>query len=134
MSIQKNRFVLNIRFTEHYRQYRDLLQTEVALPARTTDSELLRVGANISKPSDVDLVHLYNLDDVGLYRTEFDLIGRTSFPHEDELYRTYSEAVEKANGKAVTIRTMDIVADKGIADTSACQTKKTQQWVVAVLV
>ena len=99
---------------EHYRQYRDLLQTEVALPARTTDSELLRVGANISKPSDVDLVHLYNLDDVGLYRTEFDLIGRTSFPHEDELYRTYSEAVEKANGKAVTIRTMDIVADKAL--------------------
>jgi phosphoenolpyruvate-protein phosphotransferase len=99
---------------EHYEQYRDLLQTEVALPARTTDSESLRIGANISKPSDVDLIHMYNLDDVGLYRTEFDLIGRTSFPSEDDLYGIYRDAVERANDKVITIRTMDIVADKAL--------------------
>ena len=114
---------------EHYQQYRDLLQTEVALPARHR-LEGLNIGANISKPSDVDLVHMYNLDDVGLYRTEFDLIGRTSFPSEDVVYMasTAMRLNEQMITKVITIRTIWISWRTKLYLMFVCLTKRTQRW------
>jgi phosphotransferase system enzyme I (PtsI) len=95
-----------------FEDYRKLLRSEVDLPAVTTDGHAVQLYANVSKHSDIDLAKLYNIDGVGLYRSEFHLMVGNSYPDEDEQYGIYREAVQKLPGKPVTIRTMDIGSDK----------------------
>jgi phosphotransferase system enzyme I (PtsI) len=68
--------------------------------------------ANVSKESDIDLAKLYNVDGIGLFRSEFHLMVGSSFPDEEEQYLLYRNAIEKMEGKPVTIRTMDLGSDK----------------------
>ncbi|UUZ92026.1 phosphoenolpyruvate--protein phosphotransferase [Paenibacillus sp. P25] len=51
-------------------------------------------------------------DGVGLFRTEFLYMGRSSLPTEEEQYQIYKHVLEKLNGKRVVIRTLDIGGDK----------------------
>jgi phosphoenolpyruvate-protein phosphotransferase (PTS system enzyme I) len=95
-----------------FEHYKTVLRAEVDLPAVTTDGYPIQLLANVSKQSDIDLAKLYNVDGVGLYRSEFHLMVGNSFPDEEEQYWLYREAVEKMAGKPVTIRTMDLGSDK----------------------
>jgi phosphotransferase system enzyme I (PtsI) len=95
-----------------FEHYKTLLKAEVDLPAVTTDGHAITLLANVSKHSDIDLAKLYNVDGVGLYRSEFHLMVGNSYPDEEEQYWIYREAVERMDGKPVTIRTMDIGSDK----------------------
>lgn len=92
--------------------YKKILKDEVALPAITTDGHRITLLANVSKHSDFDLAKLYNVDGIGLYRSEFHLMVGNTFPDENEQYGILRKAIEKMDGKPVTIRTMDIGADK----------------------
>ena len=49
---------------------------------------------------------------VGLYRTEFSFMNRSSIPTEAELYKEYSEAVKALNGRKICFRTLDLGSDK----------------------
>jgi phosphotransferase system enzyme I (PtsI) len=51
-------------------------------------------------------------DGVGLFRTEFIFMNRDDLPNEDEQFETYRTVVKAMGGKPVTIRTLDIGADK----------------------
>jgi phosphotransferase system enzyme I (PtsI) len=93
-------------------RYKSVLKAEVDLPAVTTDGCAISLLANVSKHSDIDLAKLYNVDGIGLYRSEFHLMIGNSFPEEEEQYWTLRKAIEKMDGKTVTIRTMDLGADK----------------------
>jgi phosphotransferase system enzyme I (PtsI) len=95
-----------------YDHYKTLLKGEVDLPALTTDGHPIELLANVSKQNDIDLAKLYNVDGIGLFRSEFHLMVGNSFPDEDEQYWLYRQAVEKMAGKPVTIRTMDLGSDK----------------------
>lgn len=95
-----------------FEHYKTVLKAEVDLPAVTTDGFPIQLLANVSKQSDIDLAKLYNVDGVGLFRSEFHLMVGNSYPDEDEQYWIYRQAVEKMAGKPVTIRTMDLGADK----------------------
>lgn len=95
-----------------FEHYKTVLKAEVDLPAVTTDGYPIQLLANVSKQSDIDLAKLYNVDGVGLFRSEFHLMVGNSFPDEEEQYWLYREAVEKMAGKPVTIRTMDLGSDK----------------------
>jgi phosphoenolpyruvate-protein phosphotransferase (PTS system enzyme I) len=97
---------------KEFENYKTVLRGEVDLPAVTTDGFPIQLLANVSKQSDIDLAKLYNVDGVGLFRSEFHLMVGSSFPDEEEQYWIYREAVEKMNGKPVTIRTMDLGSDK----------------------
>ena len=55
-------------------------------------------------------------DGVGLYRTEFQYMGRTDFPSEDELFDKYKDVVEVMAPNPVTIRTLDINGDKALGN------------------
>src|SRR5205823_6104575 len=90
-----------------FERFRTILNAEVDLPARTTDDYAITLLANVSKHSEIDLAKLYNVDGIGLYRSEFHLMLGTSYPDEEEQYWIYKEAVTKMEGKPVTIRTMD---------------------------
>ena len=82
------------------------------LPAVTTDGVDIRLGANIGLLSDIMLARQYGADHIGLYRTEFPFLLRTSFPSEDEQVDLYVRALNKAKGRSVTIRTFDVGGDK----------------------
>jgi phosphotransferase system, enzyme I, PtsP len=82
------------------------------LPAETTDGHRVALYANIGLLSDVAFAHLHGAQGVGLYRTEIPFLSHRDFPSEDEQYALYKRVVEGMAGKPVTIRTLDIGADK----------------------
>ncbi|MDQ5985187.1 MAG: phosphotransferase system, enzyme I, PtsP [Syntrophus sp. SKADARSKE-3] len=82
------------------------------LPAKTRDDFEIRMGANIGLLSDFNLVEKYGADHIGLYRTEFPFLARSCFPDGEDQASLYTRVVEAADGKEVTIRTLDIGGDK----------------------
>jgi phosphotransferase system, enzyme I, PtsP len=82
------------------------------LPAETTDGHRVSLYANIGLLSDVAFAQLHGAQGVGLYRTEIPFLSHRDFPSEEDQYSLYSRVVEGMAGKPVTIRTLDIGADK----------------------
>jgi phosphotransferase system enzyme I (PtsP) len=82
------------------------------LPAETSDGHRVSLYANIGLLSDVAFAHLHGAQGVGLYRTEIPFLSHRDFPSEEDQYSLYSRVVEGMAGKPVTIRTLDIGADK----------------------
>lgn len=80
----------------------------------TKSGEIIEVFANIGTISDVDDLLKQNADGIGLLRSEFLYLGRTSFPTEEELFHTYKSVAIKMQGKKVVIRTFDVGADKQV--------------------
>ena len=88
------------------------------LPAKTKDGLEMAVMGNIELPEEVVAVRDRGGDGIGLYRTEFQYLARSSFPTEDELFENYKDVVEVIPDKPVTIRTLDINGDKAVAYTA----------------
>ena len=82
--------------------------------ARTGSGERVRVMINVAGPDDVKDLDPAYVDGIGLVRTEFLFHGRDRLPDEEEQYRVYRRLVEWADGKPVTIRTLDAGGDKPI--------------------
>jgi phosphoenolpyruvate-protein phosphotransferase len=82
------------------------------LPAETLDGHRVSLYANIGLLSDVAFAHLHGAQGIGLYRTEIAFLAHRDFPSEEEQYALYKRVVEAMAGKPVTIRTLDIGADK----------------------
>ena len=82
-------------------------------PAVTLDGEKIELLANIEMPEDADAALQAGSVGVGLFRSEFLFMGRQGhLPDEQEQYQAYRRAVEGMNGLPVTIRTIDVGADK----------------------
>jgi phosphotransferase system enzyme I (PtsI) len=84
------------------------------LPAETLDGHRVEVCGNIGTVKDCDGILRNGGEGVGLYRTEFLFMDRTSLPTEQEQYEAYKEVAEAVHGEAVIIRTMDIGGDKDL--------------------
>jgi phosphotransferase system enzyme I (PtsI) len=80
--------------------------------ATTLDGEEISLQANIELPQDIDKVKEFGADGIGLFRTEFLFMNRDDLPNEDEQYEAYRAVAKAMAGKPVTIRTLDIGADK----------------------
>ena len=88
-------------------------------PAVTLDGEAVEMLANIELPSDADAALLGGAEGVGLFRTEFLFMNRDGkLPSEEEQYQAYREALTKLQGRPLTIRTVDIGADKPLERTN----------------
>jgi phosphotransferase system enzyme I (PtsI) len=74
----------------------------------------VQLHANIELPSDLDAVRASGAAGIGLFRSEFLFMNRRDLPDEDEQYEAYREVVEGMRGRPVTIRTLDIGADKAV--------------------
>ncbi|PKN31332.1 MAG: phosphoenolpyruvate--protein phosphotransferase, partial [Deltaproteobacteria bacterium HGW-Deltaproteobacteria-20] len=72
----------------------------------------ITVRANIELPEEAPLAVQRGAQGVGLYRTEFLYINRSSLPSEQEQYETYRKLVESVAPRIVTLRTFDIGGDK----------------------
>lgn len=82
-------------------------------PAQTRDGLRIELMANIEMPEDTHAAIDVGAVGVGLFRSEFLFMGRQGqLPGEDEQYLAYRKAVEGMHGLPVTIRTIDIGADK----------------------
>jgi len=78
----------------------------------TGDGTAIRLLSNINLLTDLKVACELSCDGVGLYRTEFPFIVRTTFPSEAEQYVIYRKLVESMEGKPVTFRTLDAGGDK----------------------
>jgi len=93
---------------------RDKLKRLRSAPAATLDGTPIELWANIELPSDIDAVRASGATGIGLFRSEFLFMNRRDLPGEDEQYEAYREVVEGMKGQPVTIRTLDIGADKTV--------------------
>lgn len=81
-------------------------------PTRTRDGVDIRLYANAESRDDVAHAFALGASGIGLYRTEFLFLQRPQLPDEDEQFRAYRDVVLGMNGRPVTIRTLDLGADK----------------------
>lgn len=82
-------------------------------PAITMDGQKIELLANIELPEDAPGAVRAGAVGVGLFRSEFLFMGRHGrLPNEEEQYQAYRRAVEGMQGLPVTIRTVDVGADK----------------------
>jgi phosphoenolpyruvate-protein phosphotransferase (PTS system enzyme I) len=91
------------------------LQRIKSTPAVTLDGEAVSLYANIELPEDVVHAHAAGASGIGLFRSEFLFLGRNSLPDEEEQFTGYRHVAEAMKGKHVTIRTLDIGADKSLS-------------------
>jgi phosphotransferase system enzyme I (PtsI) len=82
-------------------------------PAVTRDGTRVGLLANVELPIEMDHVIEVGAAGIGLLRTEFLFLNRSTMPNEDEQYALIRELVERAGGNPVTIRTLDLGGDKG---------------------
>ncbi|GAA6294573.1 phosphoenolpyruvate--protein phosphotransferase [Enterocloster asparagiformis] len=90
------------------------LEQYIGKPSVTRDGVQVEIVANIGKPEDAEKVLQYDGEGVGLFRTEFLFMDRTSMPTEEEQFEAYKKVAIAMNGKPVIIRTLDIGGDKEI--------------------
>jgi len=83
-------------------------------PTVSADGEPIGLQANVELPSDLDLVTQVAAAGVGLYRTEFLFMNRTDQPDEDEQFEMYRQVAKAVSGGPITIRTLDLGADKQV--------------------
>lgn len=82
------------------------------LPAVTLDQVPIELLANIEFPSEVAASLARGATGIGLYRTEFLYLGKSNEPTEQEQYEAYREVLRAVPGGQVTVRTLDLGADK----------------------
>ena len=89
-------------------QLKELRETS----STTRDGCHVVLSANIELPEDVDAVAANGAEGIGLYRTEFLYLNRTTLPTEEEQYKTYRKVAERVRPNPLIIRTFDLGGDK----------------------
>lgn len=78
----------------------------------SNDGYQVELAGNIGKPEDLENVLVNGGDGVGLFRTEFLYMDRLDLPSEEEQFIAYKTVLERMEGKATVVRTLDIGGDK----------------------
>jgi phosphoenolpyruvate-protein phosphotransferase (PTS system enzyme I) len=78
----------------------------------TKDGRHIVLSANIELPDEVEAAPRNGAEGIGLYRTEFLYLNRTTLPSEDEQYATYRKVAEQVQPHPLIIRTFDLGGDK----------------------
>ena len=99
-------------FIDQARTYRLSLGDLAKLESVTQDGQPVEVLGNIEFAEEVPLLLDMGAAGVGLYRTEFLYLARTTEPTEEDHYQAYKACVESLAGRTLTIRTLDLGADK----------------------
>ena len=82
------------------------------LPAETLDAETVGLFGNIEFPEEAEQCLRQGAQGIGLFRTEYLFIRAETEPNQEEQYQAYRQAIEAMGDRSVTIRTMDLGADK----------------------
>ncbi len=94
-----------VSLQEHLREVKDLSAT-------TLDGTTLILSANVEQPSDTEAVIASGAQGVGLFRTEYLFISRSTLPTEEEQYQAMRQVAAALKPNPVVIRTLDLGGDK----------------------
>ena len=104
---------------ERFRQRQRRLEAwegEIAVIAKqesvTKDGQFVELRANLDLPIEAHQARLHGADGVGLFRTEFLVIGRKTMPDEEDQFQAYKATAQAFPEGAVYIRTFDLGGDK----------------------
>jgi len=100
------------RLDSNYRAFQEELSDLRDEPAETLDGYRISLMANVGLQADLDFALEHGAEGVGLYRTELPFLSYRDFPGEDEQVALYRSVFEKIAPQPVTIRTLDLGADK----------------------
>lgn len=84
-------------------------------PAITRDGVAIGMMVNLELIEEIDMAEQLDVDGVGLFRTEMLFMNRALMPDEEEQYQCYVRLVKSFKGRPVTIRTLDLGADKCVS-------------------
>ena len=111
------------RSLRHYRKLRHQsvvrkrkLNELINKPAVTKDGVHIVIQGNIDRPEDIRKLKHYHDTGVGLYRTEMLFLENNQQVDEESQFKTYKRALFRLKGKPLTIRTLDLGADKEIQE------------------
>jgi phosphotransferase system enzyme I (PtsI) len=97
-------------------QKRSLVQEQLTrlreTKSTTRDGRHIVLSANVELPAEVEAVPRNGAEGIGLYRTEFLYLNRTTLPSEEEQYTTYRKVAEQVQPHPLIIRTFDLGGDK----------------------
>ena len=94
------------------REWERELSESVHLEAVTPDRQAVVLRANIDLPGEAEKAREHGAQGVGLFRTEFLVVGRPTMPEEEVQYQAYRQVAEAFPHQAVVIRTFDLGGDK----------------------
>jgi len=98
---------------EIYRKYQQSLMAFGKLPAVTRDGDRsVRIMANVELLDEIEIAMEHGCEGIGLFRTEYLFLGRSDLPSEEEQYEAYRRVLLRSRPNVVTIRTLDLGADK----------------------
>ncbi len=100
------------RKAERFREFEEHLTEIVDLAAETMDHRHIELSANIEFPAEVEFTRQQGAAGIGLFRTEGQLIGRNTYPSEDEQYDVYREVADGMHPHPVIFRVFDVGGDK----------------------
>jgi phosphotransferase system enzyme I (PtsI) len=104
-------------YREHARRIeseREKLKRLRSSRSATLDGVAVELQANIELPQDVEEAAEAGAMGIGLFRSEFLFLNRDDLPSEDEQFEAYRKVADAMHGRPVTIRTLDLGADKSI--------------------
>lgn len=94
---------------------RDRLARQTRDETRSRDGTEIQLLANLNLLTELDVALSVKAKGIGLYRTEFPFIVRSTFPTEEEQYMGYKRILEEMEGRPVVFRTLDIGGDKALS-------------------
>jgi phosphotransferase system enzyme I (PtsI) len=101
---------------ERYHEFEAKLADLRDLPAETLDHHRVELSANAEFEEELDFIKIQGADGIGLYRSEYLIVGKEVFPSEEEQCAQYKLLAEAMYPKRVIIRTFDIGGDKLMAE------------------
>ncbi|MEX2526082.1 MAG: phosphoenolpyruvate--protein phosphotransferase [Gemmatimonadota bacterium] len=94
------------------REWEEEIAVIAQLDSVTRDGQPVALRANLDLPVEAENARNHGAEGVGLFRTEFLVVGRNSMPTEQEQYEAYRHVAEMNPNRAVFIRTFDLGGDK----------------------
>jgi len=97
---------------EQIRHWEEEISVIAELEPVTEDGHPIALRANLDLPGEAERARTHGAQGVGLFRTEFLVVGRNTMPGEEEQYEAYRHVAETFPEGAVVIRTFDLGGDK----------------------
>jgi phosphotransferase system enzyme I (PtsI) len=97
---------------KHFADFERALVREKDFPAVTADGKKINVYANIEFADEASSAISHGAEGIGLYRTEYLYVNSHEIPTEEDHFNAYKTAITHMNGRPLTIRTLDLGADK----------------------
>jgi phosphotransferase system enzyme I (PtsI) len=102
---------------QRFREFEGGLVNIAGLTAETVDHKHIELSANIDFDTEIEFARAQGSAGIGLFRTESQLIGKASYPTEEEQYQAYSRVADGVFPHSVIFRAFDVGGDKISPDT-----------------